>query len=70
MIRGIQDEQAVRRFYKQITGKGLMTWNRMPVYGHNIAKELDAWDEEQQVPKKREAKTFSLGFVLKGSCHQ
>ncbi|TSD64971.1 hypothetical protein FFF34_013830 [Inquilinus sp. KBS0705] len=30
----------------------------------NIEKELDAW-EEQQKPKKREAKTFSLGFVLK-----
>jgi hypothetical protein len=31
----------------------------------NISKELDAWDEEQQLPKKREAKTFSLGFVLR-----
>lgn len=30
----------------------------------NISRELDAWDEEQQ-PKKREAKTFSLGFVLR-----
>jgi hypothetical protein len=28
----------------------------------NISKELDAWDEQ---PKKREAKTFSLGFVLR-----
>lgn len=32
---------------------------------NNIAKELDTWHEEQQLPKKREAKTFSLGFVLK-----
>lgn len=32
---------------------------------NNISKELDAWDEEQQLPKKREAKTFSLGFVLR-----
>ena len=31
----------------------------------NISAELDAWDEEQEQPKKREAKTFSLGFVLK-----
>ncbi|MBL4677719.1 MAG: hypothetical protein JKY70_16185 [Mucilaginibacter sp.] len=32
----------------------------------NIAKGLDAFDEQQaQLPKKREAKTFSLGFVLK-----
>jgi hypothetical protein len=31
-------------------------WNK-------IAKELDTWEEKQ--PKKREAKTFSLGFVLK-----
>jgi hypothetical protein len=31
----------------------------------NISGELDAWDEEQQLPKKREAKTFSLGFVLR-----
>ena len=30
---------------------------------NNIAKELDAWEEQQ--PKKREAKTFSLGFVLR-----
>ncbi|RFZ82734.1 hypothetical protein DYU05_11210 [Mucilaginibacter terrenus] len=30
----------------------------------NISKELDAWDT-QQAPKKREAKTFSLGFVLR-----
>jgi DNA-directed RNA polymerase subunit F len=30
----------------------------------NISKELDAWDK-QQAPKKREAKTFSLGFVLR-----
>lgn len=29
----------------------------------NIAKELDAWEAE--APKKREAKTFSLGFVLR-----
>ena len=32
---------------------------------NNIAKELDTWDEGQQSPKKRGAKTFSLGFVLK-----
>lgn len=32
---------------------------------NNIAKELDTWHEGQQLPKKREAKTFSLGFVLK-----
>jgi hypothetical protein len=32
---------------------------------NNIAKELDAWHEGQQLPKKHEAKTFSLGFVLK-----
>jgi predicted component of viral defense system (DUF524 family) len=32
---------------------------------NNISKELDAWDEEQKLPKKREAKTFSLGFVLR-----
>jgi hypothetical protein len=31
---------------------------------NNIAKELDAWDNEQPL-KKREAKTFSLAFVLK-----
>lgn len=31
----------------------------------NISAELDAWDEEQEQPKKREAKTFSLGFVLR-----
>jgi hypothetical protein len=31
---------------------------------NNIAKELDAWEEVQPL-KKREAKTFSLGFVLK-----
>jgi len=32
----------------------------------NIAKELDAFDVQQVQPlKKREAKTFSLGFVLK-----
>ena len=31
----------------------------------NISSELDAWDKEQQLPKKREAKTFSLGFVLR-----
>lgn len=31
----------------------------------NISTELDAWDEEQEQPKKREAKTFSLGFVLR-----
>ncbi|MGY4538056.1 hypothetical protein ACVW0P_002476 [Mucilaginibacter sp. UYNi724] len=30
---------------------------------NNIALELDTWDEQQ--PKKREAKTFSLAFVLK-----
>jgi len=30
-------------------------WNK-------IAKELDSWEQQ---PKKREAKTFSLGFVLK-----
>lgn len=30
----------------------------------NISKELDAWEAEQ-LPKKREAKTFSLGFVLR-----
>ncbi|MBB5397853.1 hypothetical protein [Mucilaginibacter sp. AK015] len=30
---------------------------------NNIARELDAWEEA--APKKREAKTFSLGFVLK-----
>ena len=28
-----------------------------------ISKELDAWEDSQ--PKKREAKTFSLGFVLR-----
>jgi hypothetical protein len=32
---------------------------------NNIAKELDTWDNRPQLPKKREAKTFSLGFVLK-----
>jgi hypothetical protein len=32
---------------------------------NNISKELDAWDEEQELPKKREEKTFSLGFVLR-----
>ncbi|WP_374948898.1 hypothetical protein [Mucilaginibacter sp.] len=32
---------------------------------NNISMELDAWDKEQQLPKKREAKTFSLGFVLR-----
>ncbi|MBD1393612.1 hypothetical protein [Mucilaginibacter glaciei] len=32
---------------------------------NNISMELDAWDEEQQQPKKRGAKTFSLGFVLR-----
>jgi hypothetical protein len=32
---------------------------------NNISKELDAWDEEQKLPKKRGAKTFSLGFVLR-----
>jgi hypothetical protein len=32
---------------------------------NNIAKELDTWHEGQQAPKKREAKTFSLAFVLK-----
>jgi hypothetical protein len=32
---------------------------------NNISKELDAWDEEQILPKKREPKTFSLGFVLR-----
>jgi septal ring factor EnvC (AmiA/AmiB activator) len=31
---------------------------------NNISKELDAWEAEQ-LPKKREAKTFSLGFVLR-----
>ena len=31
---------------------------------NNIAKELDAWEEVQPL-KKREAKTFSLAFVLK-----
>lgn len=32
----------------------------------NIATELDAWDNKlEQQPAKREAKTFSLGFVLK-----
>jgi len=31
---------------------------------NNISKELDAWEAEQ-TPKKREAKTFSLGFVLR-----
>lgn len=30
----------------------------------NISKELDAW-EAGHAPKKREAKTFSLGFVLR-----
>jgi cell division protein FtsB len=30
---------------------------------NNISKELDAWEAE--MPKKREAKTFSLGFVLR-----
>ncbi|MFD0795084.1 hypothetical protein ACFQZX_15790 [Mucilaginibacter litoreus] len=33
---------------------------------NNISMELDAWDKQQeQQPKKREAKTFSLGFVIK-----
>ncbi|GGH22018.1 hypothetical protein [Mucilaginibacter phyllosphaerae] len=33
---------------------------------NNIALELDSWDNKQkQQPQKREAKTFSLGFVLK-----
>jgi hypothetical protein len=32
---------------------------------NNIAKELDAWDGPHQSQKKREAKTFSLNFVLK-----
>ena len=32
----------------------------------NISTQLDAWNEEQQLMlKKRETKTFSLGFVLK-----
>ncbi|WP_454801743.1 hypothetical protein [Mucilaginibacter phyllosphaerae] len=31
----------------------------------NIALELDAWEDEKPQIKKREAKTFSLGFVLK-----
>jgi len=30
-----------------------------------IEAQLNFLDEEQEVPKKREAKTFSLGFVLK-----
>jgi hypothetical protein len=30
---------------------------------NNISKELDAWEAE--APKKREAKTYSLGFVLR-----
>ncbi|MEB0262120.1 MULTISPECIES: hypothetical protein [unclassified Mucilaginibacter] len=33
-------------------------WNK-------IAMELDAWEEQQPTIQKREAKTFSLGFVLK-----
>ncbi|OOQ57600.1 hypothetical protein [Mucilaginibacter pedocola] len=31
---------------------------------NNISKELDAWEADEQ-PKKREAKTYSLGFVLR-----
>jgi hypothetical protein len=31
----------------------------------NISKELDTWDKEQEMPKKRGARTFSLGFVLR-----
>ncbi|AMR30680.1 hypothetical protein A0256_04210 [Mucilaginibacter sp. PAMC 26640] len=31
---------------------------------NNISNELDAWEAEQ-LPKKREAKTFTLGFVLR-----